>query len=535
MLVVVSDMHLTDQTLAPSVPPEALARLTQEIRKLAGETKSLELILLGDIFDLLRSSRWLVKTYGDSLKDAPEDIRPWHSVDSPVEDVVATILLDMQSFYGTFFENLAKIENVKLTWVPGNHDRLVNFTTAGKNFLKTLQVQPADYEMLEKDYGVFARHGHCFDKYNIRKKNYELAPFGDALVIEALDGLHVELARRCRVVHFDHKDVAFLAAMEGVRPHARIPLWLHETTKKLPDELVQERTRDAWRAAVDNFCACEIFKLLSAPERTIFKKLLDASKDFRSSLVQLAALLEQLAEDEDNYAKHAAAEAAAKDDSIKCVVYGHTHVPEKRALASGCYYVNTGWWDRSYELRDHQLTARMNRFFMLVVDKQWREPDFREITLNTPIAWKPPDKKPVPPRVSFADAQKAEANSSKRAILGRGVLNLLSACPGVEVKGLWNPVKKGYDMVVANEIRQATLGRDIAVQVKATLKEPDIDGLAVNLKKSKIDAGWIFTTAKVSDEIKKKAKKSKISVFDARDIKTFSTGKGFASLLRSGD
>lgn len=120
MLVFVSDMHLTDQTLAPSVCPEALEQLTKEVRQIAKKVKKVKLIFLGDIFDVLRSSHWLVKISGDSFLYTPVSIRPWHAVDAPLERVVSTILADIKKSYLYFFKELSGIENVESIWVSGN-------------------------------------------------------------------------------------------------------------------------------------------------------------------------------------------------------------------------------------------------------------------------------------------------------------------------------------------------------------------------------------------------------------------------------
>jgi len=72
MLIFVSDLHLTDQTLAPSVPLNALDYLLNLVKSNSKSRNDIHLILLGDIFDVLRSSRWLVKLSRDKWLDTPE-------------------------------------------------------------------------------------------------------------------------------------------------------------------------------------------------------------------------------------------------------------------------------------------------------------------------------------------------------------------------------------------------------------------------------------------------------------------------------
>ena len=78
MLVVVSDLHLTDGSVAASLPGGAFVVFAERLRDLAfsaswradGEYRpieGIELLLLGDVFDFATSARWL-----------DTDLRPWH-------------------------------------------------------------------------------------------------------------------------------------------------------------------------------------------------------------------------------------------------------------------------------------------------------------------------------------------------------------------------------------------------------------------------------------------------------------------------
>lgn len=536
MLIFVSDMHLTDQTLAPSVPLDALSRLTEEVKQVAKKAQTVELILLGDIFDVLRSSRWLVKVSGKTFLYTPVSIRPWSAIDTPIERVVSTILEGIKNSYEIFFKEIRQIENVKLSWVPGNHDRLVKMTQQGRQFLKDIGVQMVDYEILREDYGVFARHGHYFDKYNIRGKNYKLAPFGDAVVIEILNKLQVEVAKKCKIVHFNHPDIAFLGAMEYLRPHANVPIWIHKMTEKLPDKLLKNRTREAWRNVVDSFKECEMLGILPSKEKTFLRpllNLLNKSKNFRKPINRLLRIFEKLVEKPGKYKKHASAEPALSNPCIRYVVYGHTHIPGKYQLKNNKYYVNTGCWERSYKSLSIEKTPFMRDFYILIIDKDQDEPELKQIPINSPITWKPPYKKPTLPAVSFKGAQEVEMSDMKEAMFEKGLIDLFTGASGIKVKALINPQKQGFDMVIHNKIKPTIFGRNVAVEIKHRIKIPDIDTLATNVKKAGVDGGWIFSLEKVSDVAKAKAKDLKITIFDIADVNKFRTGASFTSLLGS--
>lgn len=530
MLVFVSDMHLTDQTLAPSVCPDALEQLTKEVRQIAKKAKKVKLIFLGDIFDVLRSSRWLVKISGDSFLYTPVSIRPWHAVDAPLERVVSTILADIKKSYLDFFEELSGIENVESIWVSGNHDRLVNETQVGRQFLKDIGVHPVGHEILERNFGVFARHGHFHDKYNIRDKNYKLSPFGDAIVIEILNKLQVEVAKKRKIVNFNHPEIAFLGAMEYVRPHTSVPIWLFKITELLPDVLLRNRTRDAWRDVVDSFTANQMLALLPQMERNILVNLLKTSKDFRTSILKLIRIFENLFENPKRYRKIAAQEPPVQHPNIKYVVYGHTHVPDKYQLNGSCY-LNTGWWRRSYRGSGLEIKPYMNHFHILIIHKNPGNPELKRIEVNSPIRWEPPYMISISPDEFFRKAQKAERFERKEALLEKGLIDLFTDDPRMKVKILTNPLNKGFDMVVRNQIRPGTLGKNIAVEIKHDIEIPDIDKLASSVVKAGHDRGWVFTLEKVRDDVKIKAEESNIKIFDGTDIRGFKKGESFKSLL----
>src|SRR3990172_8328575 len=70
MLVIISDLHLTDGTSGETIRPHAFRVFRENLRDMAYEAswrsdgtyrpiESLDLVLLGDILDLIRSVKWL--------------------------------------------------------------------------------------------------------------------------------------------------------------------------------------------------------------------------------------------------------------------------------------------------------------------------------------------------------------------------------------------------------------------------------------------------------------------------------------------
>ena len=100
MLVIISDLHLTDGTSGTTIDPDAFNIFRERLRDLAWAASDrkvdgtntydpiheIHLILLGDILDVIRSTRWLEGS-----------IRPWNKPNAPefikkVRDITDAIL-----------------------------------------------------------------------------------------------------------------------------------------------------------------------------------------------------------------------------------------------------------------------------------------------------------------------------------------------------------------------------------------------------------------------------------------------------------
>ena len=68
MLIFISDIHLTDGSSGETIKPGAFKKFTMLLEDLVqiADTKEVELVFLGDIFDVIRSDYWL-----------ESQIRPW--------------------------------------------------------------------------------------------------------------------------------------------------------------------------------------------------------------------------------------------------------------------------------------------------------------------------------------------------------------------------------------------------------------------------------------------------------------------------
>ena len=122
MLVFVSDLHLTDESFAPAIPLQRLIERVDGIlqqgaaRGVTGAT----LVLLGDIFEIIKSPKWLAK----------DNLRPWQSpTDAHRERVteIYTSILDANKSFERWLQQLpTRFPFLSLRYIPGNHDLAIS-------------------------------------------------------------------------------------------------------------------------------------------------------------------------------------------------------------------------------------------------------------------------------------------------------------------------------------------------------------------------------------------------------------------------
>ena len=121
MIIFVSDLHLADRV---ERSPMSVRRFLDTLEETAGRSvrrgvHSLVLMLLGDIFELLGSEKWL-----------DTDVRPWNQDSAGQADVLASIFEAISVAHSEFFDGLNQLvsdySDMQLQYVPGNHDRGLN-------------------------------------------------------------------------------------------------------------------------------------------------------------------------------------------------------------------------------------------------------------------------------------------------------------------------------------------------------------------------------------------------------------------------
>ena len=380
MLVFLSDIHLTDGSSGETIKPTAFRIFTENLRKLADSVSPLEeirLVLLGDIFDVIRSMGWVADT---------AFVRPWDPAGPAQEKVVAKILQGIITNNRQSLDELltlrayAQTKNVpfEITYIIGNHDwlinrypRCINMVQAALGLTPVAAPAPFPTELFASSYKVLARHGDIYDKFNYMG-NRDDSSIGDAIVIELLSKYphKVDTALNALVddgeVSQAEKDkiTSLLKELDNIRPLLDLPSWVLMVVNRTENAAARKAIEDAWDACVDEFFQVPFImekdKFLWPDTIDLLQIALRLSSHASTKLLEkITELKAQLfpARLEGDYHKDAFAEQKVCSGEVNFVLYGHTHeyviVPmDQVTLADGTIqdqvYFNTGTWRKTW-------------------------------------------------------------------------------------------------------------------------------------------------------------------------------------------
>ena len=404
MLVILSDLHLNDGTTGETLSPEAFALFADRLKELAitaswrsdGAYRPIEridLVLLGDVLDLLHSSRW---------HTAPS-VRPWDDPQSPglvdqIAKITGEILAQNQESLSTL-RALAKEGEitvppmlraarpasdaddqpvlVRTHYMVGDHDwfyhlpgeayAAVRQTLVDQMGLANRSDRPFPHEITESDellqtmrrHKVTARHGDAFDPLSF-EGDRDLSGLSDAITLDLVSRFVVELEQ-----HLGHAlpDAAILGLrqIDNFRPLLLVPAWIEGLLERTcPQPAVRKRVKQLWDRLAEELLSSRPVRerdaLSSANLVDGLSQALRFSK--RRSTGWTAATAEWLrtirGADSDSFAGHALTEPDFRNRRTKHVVYGHTHeaeiVPLDASHAEGYVldqvYFNAGTWRR---------------------------------------------------------------------------------------------------------------------------------------------------------------------------------------------
>jgi UDP-2,3-diacylglucosamine pyrophosphatase LpxH len=402
MLIIVSDLHLTDGTVVRTTSASAFALFARKIKNLVYEAsfrtdgsyspvRELHLLLLGDVFDVTRSVRWSLP--GDRAAvvkpwDDPADHAFLDTVSRVTDGIVANnaetgcLLRALQE--GTLLEvpvspSEKQTLPVKVSnhYMVGNHDWFYHLSLPGYERLRQKLARdfglandpdapfahdPEESPPLKRvleGHRVQARHGDIFDGLNF-ERDRDASSIGDVVVVELLNRFPLEVENQLGR-KLPGGFLEGLKEIDSVRPWLLAPTWVEDLLFRndVRPELSEEVKR-IWDRVVEDFLGLAFIRArdTSHPFDIVdrLELLLKFSRglSIRTSSRLLAANRARFLRSRPSF-RDALREAACKSGSALYVVYGHSHIHEMVSLppcrpgSAPAVYFNSGTWRRVYE------------------------------------------------------------------------------------------------------------------------------------------------------------------------------------------
>jgi len=363
MLIFVSDLHMVDHPKRESFRPEPMFEaIRSRLHDVDTAQDPVTLVLLGDIFELLKSDVWLDR-----------DVRPWDRPSQSLALAAMSVLQGIRDNAGNagFFQGLQELRRefgVSLVYLPGNHDGLLaDAQVPGLRAMLRQLIPGLDGNgdeafrnfLVDEQHGVVAEHGHQLDSFNRpTAKSKRFVP-GDAVVIEVLVALprYVREARHAPSEFAEEFD--FLHEMDNVEPQdlSGLMRWLEFWLQDC-----QGVDRASWEDSVAiglRQCAARLKDAMRAngAQRLVGKVLQAFTSHWLFTRVALLRKLARIPTGAGNEFAQVAKRVgiiapwcekwAAPPDLF---IAGHTHVPLQQVFSTArgqqITYLNTGTWRR---------------------------------------------------------------------------------------------------------------------------------------------------------------------------------------------
>ncbi len=360
LLVFVSDLHLTESLKGPRVAKiDLLDRFWSRIEGARGGEPA-EIVFVGDLFDIVRSPRWL---------EGPR--RPYHEPSPAMVHVVEQIVDACLARDARFFARLRELcasGRLSVSYVLGNHDRLLRFAPKARRAVwRAMTGRDEDVEFPSEkifpEHRVLAHHGHTGDFICYGKDG--AAPIGDAIGLELIVRFPPRLRERLEV-----PDPGELDDIDDVRPIYAVPAWVRQIGEYKPG--IVRPLSQAWSQLVEEFLSNAFVRdWMKAQKRglglgfdagTQLKLLLELStgrimgKTQDARLTRLYKLFQHAFDG--RFAQRAAERLAdPKYRGLQYVVNGHSHFPSLTPLGHvhgrPAVYFNTGTWRTVHQIGTH--------------------------------------------------------------------------------------------------------------------------------------------------------------------------------------
>ncbi|MDE3178797.1 MAG: hypothetical protein KGM47_03975 [Acidobacteriota bacterium] len=388
VLVLISDLHLTDGSAGETVHEGTLRVFRERLRALAyaaswrpdgkyRPVESISLVLLGDILDVLRSSQWLRDDRGKE-----ETLRPWSDARDPLFankiEAITTAILKRNAGFMAMMRGIAgeclsipragrlglpllaehadegaarAPVRVRIHYMAGNHDWYFHlsgghFNRIRRQVAEALELEndpsrPFPHDANEPDAGavsdlfkrhrLIARHGDIYDPFNF-DGDRNASSLGDAIVIDLLLTFISEIHRRFRH-SLPPECLAGFSEIDNVRPVFLAPVWVGGIIRRAcPEPRWRRQVQDVWNDVASRFLRIPFVRdhlksrrrCLQAEKLRLILKLSQRSLHPGSRRL-LSRLGASAFLRQPSYFRYALRERDAGKGGCRFVVYGHTH------------------------------------------------------------------------------------------------------------------------------------------------------------------------------------------------------------------
>lgn len=313
MKLFLSDLHLSDGKERDDF--QYHTEFDDLLTKLSGYNK-VEIVLLGDIFDLIRTQKYY---------EFEEDT----FTEDKIKEIKLRVMREIVENHALFFDTLRRFKEQPdhtFRYIVGNHD----FGTSLDNRLLEiirerygLTFTPENYYK-EEQLGIWAEHGHRYDIIN-NTYNNDGTPIpyclGDRIVVEIVDKFFEEVREKQAELEIDP---AIIHDLDNVRPQSAIANRLDYIDEK-------GSLKEMYYGTIAKFVA----KYPGAVATLAWDSL---TGKYQPNLLKAAREL-------------------AKKGVGKYIIFGHTHdALDKKLSKEGQRHINSGTWRKFIEPKGRPLT-----------------------------------------------------------------------------------------------------------------------------------------------------------------------------------
>jgi len=358
LLVFVSDLHLTESLKGPRVSKlQTLQRFWSRIDAARGDQPA-EIVFVGDLFDIVRSARWLTS-------DARPYLEP-NAASIEIIDQIVEATLKRESDFFDMLRGLVTSEALRVSYLLGNHDRLLSYAPKARRAIwkaMTGRDELVDFprERVFADHGVLAHHGHTGDFICYGREG--AAPIGDAIGLELIVRFPILLKERLDIEEPDE-----LEDIDDVRPIYAVPAWVRQlgqqrrglirplqaSWSQLVEEFLSTPFVDDWMKAQKRVLSFDPGRKLRMLLELSTGRIMGKTQDKR--MTQLFKLFQHSFDG--RFAGRAADRLTdPRYKGLRYVVNGHSHFPSMTPLGNiggqaSCYF-NTGTWRTVHQIGTH--------------------------------------------------------------------------------------------------------------------------------------------------------------------------------------